>query len=73
MSMKQLSIWIGRVARLWRDEGAVTTVEYAVLMGVLVVGSAVAFGQLGDEAAVIAGKCSHTLNDAAGMGCYPGG
>ncbi len=71
MKPKPLSIWTGSLAALWRDEDALTTVEYALLMGILVVGSAVAFGQLGDSAASIADKCSRTLDDAAGMGCYP--
>ena len=70
MKLKPLSIWTGSLAALWRDEDALTTVEYALLMGLLVVGSAVAFGQLGDSAGVIAEKCSITLEDAAGMGCY---
>ena len=72
MKLKPLSIWTGSLAALWRDEDALTTVEYALLMGILVVGSAVSFGVLGDEAATIASKCSRTLDDVAGMGCYPG-
>ena len=73
MNAKAASIWVGCLAALWRDERAVTTVEYAMLMGVLVLGSAVAFGQLGDQAAIVAEKCSSALDRAAGMGCYPGG
>ncbi len=72
MKARPLSIWTGFLASLWRDEEAVTTVEYALLLGVLVMGSLISFGQLGDEAAAIASKCSDALNESAGMGCYPG-
>ena len=73
MNTKPRSMWTGLLAPFWRDEEAVTTVEYALLMGILVVGSAVVFGQLGYDASSIARRCSRRLADAAGMGCYPGG
>ena len=73
MNTKPRSMWTELLALFLRDEEAVTTAEYAMLMGILVVGSAVVFGQLGYDAGEIARKCSTTLDDAAGMGCYPGG
>lgn len=70
MNTEPLLIWIGLFAPLWRDEEAVTTVEYALLLGILVAGSVVAFGQLSVDVSGVAREGSNALEQSVGMGCY---
>ncbi len=72
MDAAKASRWRGTASRLgslWRDEDATTTTEYALLLGVLVIGSVVAFGQLGDSVESVAVRGTDALEEATGMSC----
>ena len=57
---------------LWRDEAAVSSMEYVFLLCVLSLAALVAFGELSEEVKDIARKSSYVLERGAGMGCYNG-
>ncbi len=53
---------------LWCDEEAVTTIEYVLLLSVLILGIMVAFGSLSENVGDVATKSSCTLDGAAMTG-----
>lgn len=60
------------LSRLWYDEQAVTTVEYGLVLALLVVGCIVAFAGISSEMQMVVERGSETLERAAGMGCASG-
>ena len=56
-------------SRLWADESAVTTAEYAFLLAALVVTVVVAFANLSGEVQTSVNSSSDTLRRTSGIGC----
>ncbi|GAH69478.1 unnamed protein product, partial [marine sediment metagenome] len=58
---------------LWRDEDALTTIEYCLLLALLALGGVVAFGGLGSTVSSGVNAAVNTIEEAgsngSGMGC----
>jgi Flp pilus assembly pilin Flp len=57
------------LARLWWDQDGLTATEYALLIAMLSLTAAVAFGNLGTQVDETAREGSETLKTAFGSGC----
>ncbi|MEA3403452.1 MAG: hypothetical protein U9R79_19575 [Armatimonadota bacterium] len=61
-----------RLAALWSDEEAVTSVEYALLLVTVALAAVVAFGHASEECSSVYNRTSQVLQDAMGAGCSSG-
>ena len=56
------------LTRFWRDQDGLTTVEYSLLLALLVIGGAVAFAGLGSSVSSGVGDAANSIDQGSGPG-----
>ncbi len=60
------------LCRLWRDESALTSTEYCLLLAVVSLTAVLAFGDFSTELQTVANRTSDELERVSGLSCAGG-